>query len=182
MIGGGILRNLVKRIDKILTQIEENLIFVLMLTMLFVVFIGIINRFILKESLPWAEELSRYLLIWSALVGASLGVKHSVHISIDAIANFLPPRLQRGIVVLSYIVSFSFCVTVLIIGIPFVLRLMETNQLSPAMRIPIYFAYASVPVGIFFMAIRYFCLTVYEFSSNRQAADKVETDKEVLAG
>lgn len=176
------MRNLVKRLDKILTKVEENLIFVLMLAMLVVVFIGIMNRFILKESLPWAEELSRYLLIWSALIGASLGVKHSVHISIDAVTNFLPARLQRVIVILSYLISFSFCITVLVIGIPFVLRLMETNQLSPAMRIPIYFAYASVPVGIFFMAIRYFCLTVYECTTNRHAVEKVETDKEVLAG
>jgi C4-dicarboxylate transporter, DctQ subunit len=175
------MRKIVKKVDDILTKIEENLVFLFMLGMLVIVFAAIVNRFILKESLPWADELSRYLMIWSVMIGASLGVKTSIHIGIDAVTNLFAPRGQKVLLIINYVLSFAFCITVLAIGIPFMLTLFETNQLSPSLRIPIYLAYGSVPVGVFFMAIRYFCLAYYEIFVNK-LSKRAEAAKEVHAG
>lgn len=172
------MKKIINRIDDFLTKLEENLIFVFLFLMLAIVFWGIVNRFVLKHSLPWSEELSRYLMIWGTFIGASLGVKKATHISIDALTIYLPEKWSKIITLVSYILSLIFTILLLKIGFPFLLKLIATNQLSPAMRMPIYIAYAAVPVGMLFMSIRYLILIYHELLSIRN----FETEKDDATG
>lgn len=104
-------------------------------------------------------------MIWGTFIGASLGVKKAAHISIDAVTIYLLEKWSKIITLISYILSLAFTIIILKIGFPFLLKLIATNQLSPAMRIPIYIAYAAVPVGILFMSIRYLILIYHEWLS-----------------
>ena len=172
------MRKTVAAIDKILTFIEENILFIFLVVMLGSVFIGLANRYIFQESLRWTEELARYLLIWATFVGASLGVKKGVHISIDVLTVYLPEKINKGIRALSYIISIAFCITILYIGIPFVNTLMATNQLSPALRLPMYVVYGAVVVGCFLMAIRYLMVFITDIIYNEkpQSEDVAKVD------
>ncbi|WP_157958261.1 TRAP transporter small permease [Salinicola sp. CR57] len=145
-----------EKLDAILTSFEERAVYILLVAMLAVVFLGVLNRFLIQLPLPWTEELARYFMIWATFVGAGLGVKRATHISIDALVIILPAGAQRAVALLANLVSFFFCAWLFHIGMDFVGRMMSAGQLSPAMRIPIYIAYAAVPCGFFLMTLRYF--------------------------
>lgn len=150
-----------ERIDSILTGIEEKVIFALLASMLVVVFMAVVNRFFFQWPMSWAEEVARYLMIWAAFIGASLGVKHSVHISVDALVHAIPATAQRKLELAVSVLGMSFCAWFSYIAIGFIGSLINTGQLSPALRIPIYLAYASVPCGFILMSVRYLIKTVY---------------------
>ncbi len=158
----------IKKLDKVMTFFEEYIITILLFLMTVVTFWGVINRFFLKESLPWSEELARYLSIWAALIGASLGVKKGVHIGVEAFVTVLPARIQEYVSVVTIFLSLVFCTAMAYIGYDFSLKLMETEQLSAAMRIPIVIAYAAIPAGTFLMAVRYAMLLVETVLKVRQ--------------
>ncbi|WP_036191548.1 TRAP transporter small permease [Marinobacterium lacunae] len=146
---------ILKKLDYILSNVEEKIIFTLLAGMLAVVFLGVLNRISLQIPMSWSEEVARYLMIWVTFIGASLGLKRSVHISVDALILSTPKSAQRFINLFGNIIGFTFCILFLYIGIEFIGRMINSGQLSPALRIPIYFAYAAVPSGFFLMSLRY---------------------------
>lgn len=67
-----------------------------------VVLIGVVARYILHISLPWAEELARFLLVWLTFMGAAAATFKRTNIRVDTIyARFPEGRLRIGFEVLS---------------------------------------------------------------------------------
>jgi len=160
---------LIKKIVKFLTLIEEYAITIFLLFMTFITFWGVVDRLILKGTLSWYEEISRYLGIWAALIGASLGVKKGVHIGVEAFVQFLPEKVQRYISLITTVFCIMFCGAIAYIGYGYCLKLMATAQLSPAMRIPIVWAYLSVPVGCTLMTLRYVMVLIEKIGNFKNA-------------
>lgn len=165
---------LIKKVDEVLEKIEENAIAILLMLMTFITFWQVVNRFILKESLSWSEELSRYLSIWAAFIGASLGVKKGAHIGVEAFVSILPKTVQRYVYIVTIVFCFIFCGSIAYIGYGYCIKLMATGQLSPAMRIPIVLAYAAVPAGCLLMAVRYVLLFIQEVTGYKKAIKEGE--------
>lgn len=161
---------LLKKLDDFMTFIEDHLIAILLLAMTAITFWGVIARFVLKDSSSWAEEASRYLTIWAVFIGASLGVKKSAHIGVEAFVVALPKKVQHYVGIITTLCCLLFCAVITYVGIDYTQRLMATGQLSPAMRMPIVIAYAAVPVGCFMMTIRY-VMKLIEQISNVSGAD-----------
>jgi len=156
------MKIVIKRIDKVLTSFEENLIFILLGTMLLAVFSNFVSRYSFNTTLGWAEELSRYLLIWSTFIAASYGVKKGAHITLDVLIVYLSEKANKVIRAISYILSMIYCVLIIYIGIPFINSLIISNQLSPSLNVPMYLIYSSIVIGSVLMLVRYLLLFVMD--------------------
>ncbi len=86
-----------KKITHFLNNFEEYTCIVLLGIMAVVVFIQVIFRFVVKASLPWSEETSRYLLVWITFLGASAGVKTGAHVGVEAVTLMLPYKLRNPV-------------------------------------------------------------------------------------
>lgn len=173
---------IVKSFDSVLSFIEEWLLFFLLSTMLAVVFFGVLNRSIIQASIPWSEELARYLMIWGVFVGASLGVKRSVHISVDALVLLMPDKIKPLFSLLAYVVGFVFCAWFFYVGYGFMGQMINMKPLSPALGVPMYYAYAAVPVGFGLMALRYFIILIYFlFEGDSQGAENISVEKSMYS-
>ena len=64
--------------------------------MVIVVFVATCVRYLTVMSLPWAEEVARYSMVWIAYVGASLGIKRNSHLGVEAVLLLLPKVLHNG--------------------------------------------------------------------------------------
>lgn len=159
------LKKVINSIDNILTKIEENITFILLFAMLLAVFAGFVSRYIFNSPLDWSEEFSRYVMIWATFIGASYGVKTGAHITLDVLVVFFSEKANKILRTVSYVFSLIYCVLVVFIGIPFIENLIKTQQLSPAMQIPMYFVYISIIVGTILMFVRYIILLIYEFTN-----------------
>ena len=162
------LKQISKKIDKILSVFEENLIFILLLAMLAAVFSNFVSRYFFDSAIGWAEELSRYLMIWSTFIAASYGVKKGAHITLDVLVVYLSKKANKVIRAISYVISIIFCVLIIYLGIPFINDLFNANQKSPSLRLPMYIVYGSIVLGSALMLIRYILLFIEDIIFNEE--------------
>lgn len=144
-----------KKIDDKLTRMEELLVAVLLFVMTSVIFLSVLERFFFQFGFTKLEEFARYLSVWAAFIGSALAVKKGAHIGIEAFVQMLPSKGRRIEELLVDIVGMIFSAVVFYIGIGFLGKLIETNQLSPAMRINVAWAYGAVPIGCALMGVHY---------------------------
>lgn len=142
-------------VKRIFNNIEEYIVIVLLAIMTVVVFWQVVCRFVLKASLPWSEELSRYILVWTTFLGASIGVKRGAHIGVEAFVMILPKNMKVIVKYLGIILSIIFCIVVLNGSLGIIEKQIANHQVSPAMQIPMWYSYAALPVGSLLMAIRF---------------------------
>jgi C4-dicarboxylate transporter DctQ subunit len=80
---------------RIINNIEEAIIAILLGTMTLLVFFEVVLRFGFGTGYMWAEELTLYLSAWMVLFGVSYGIKAGSHIGVDALVKILPRRARR---------------------------------------------------------------------------------------
>lgn len=119
------------------------------------VFLQVIMRYVFSSSLSWSEELARYLFLWQIWLGASYAVKERKHLRIEAVQSMIKSasgKIRFELVALFLWLVFS--IFMVYKGGELVKLLFIRGQVSPAMRVPMAYAYASVPVGCLLMSIR----------------------------
>lgn len=140
---------------KILEKFEDYSVTILYLVMIVVIFLQVFFRFVIKASLPWSEELARYLMAYAVFIGAAIAAKEGAHIGINVIVNSLPKSFGKYIRALAMFISFIFSILLVYLSFIMVKFQMGTGQKSPAMMLPIWIAYFSVTFGSILMSIRF---------------------------
>lgn len=102
-------------------------------------------RYALNEPLAWTEEVARHLMVWSALLGAAVAYRRKGHLGMDVLVMLLSERRRRLVEIVLQVLSIGFFGVLVVHGIPLVERTMR--QFSSAIRIPMGYIYASIPVG-----------------------------------
>ena len=141
---------------KLWDHFEEYLLVYSMMFSVALVFMQVIMRYVFSNSLSWSEELARYLFLWQIWVGASYAVKEQRHLRIEMVQEFLKkdPYKKNLFELFALTLWFGFSVFLAYKGTELTSLLFHRGQVSPAMRIPMAYAYASVPVGCTLMSIR----------------------------
>jgi TRAP-type C4-dicarboxylate transport system permease small subunit len=137
---------------KILDKIEDFFVAAGLGIMLLVLTAQIFSRYLLNRPLIWSEEMARYIFVWVAFIGASFGVRHKSHITLDFFVDRMPVGVQRvlGIVLnILAICAFAFLIPV---GVLFTIDQIEIA--SSAMQIPMALVVVAVPIGAFLTCIR----------------------------
>lgn len=111
-------------------------------------------RYVLNNALTWPEEAACYLHLWYAFIGISYASKHRLHLRVDTIINILPKKVQKVLNVVADITLMIFFLYMVRIGITVTADLIRTNQLSSALRLPMWIVYLSLAVGCAMAAVR----------------------------
>ncbi len=141
-------------LKKIWDHLEEYVLVWSLMFSVFLIFLQVVMRYVFRNSLSWSEELARYVFLWQIWLGASFAVKEHRHLRIEMIVEKLHGRNRRFFELFVLLVWFGFSVFLALKGSELSMLLFKRGQVSPAMRIPMGFAYASVPVGCTLMSIR----------------------------
>ena len=134
-------------------QFEKWFLIASLIVMVLVTFMQIVLRWF-NAATVWAEEFSRYVMLYQVWVGASYAVHEDAHIRITALIGKLSGGRRRGmeLVVLTLWLVFALWLTVE--GCVLVGKIAAMGQVSSAMRIPMTIPYASVPIGGALMTVR----------------------------
>ncbi|API93091.1 TRAP transporter small permease [Virgibacillus pantothenticus] len=135
-------------------HIEEYLLVILSATMVLVIFLQVVMRYVLGSSLSWSEELARYCFIWSVYIGISYGVKRKRHISVDVLLVMLKERGRLILTILTNCLFIIFATIIIYYGADITIRLLSWGQDSPALQIPMGVVYLAAPVGLGLCIIR----------------------------
>lgn len=146
------------KISKVLTAIEDSVNGLLLLAATIVLFINVIARYAFHNASTWAEEAIRYAIVWVTFFGGSICVRNKMHVGIDIFVMYAPKTLRR---ILSAFAQFSgavFTAFVTYYGWQITLLVVETAQKSPAMLMPMWMVYISMPIGSALMTIRFLAM------------------------
>ncbi|MGI6035212.1 MAG: TRAP transporter small permease [Limnochordia bacterium] len=138
---------------RFLDRFENYAIIVLLSLMTILVFIATMARYVFFFPITWGEEAARYMMVWLAYIGASAGLKRGSHLGVEVFVSSLPKKWHWALDALRYLIIIVFNVLVIILAAQILRNQKATGQISPALEIPIYYAYAAVPFGIGLMTI-----------------------------
>jgi TRAP-type C4-dicarboxylate transport system permease small subunit len=91
------------RIERILVAGNRWLLILLLLAMACIVFANVVLRYTTGDSIVWAEEVARHMMIWVTFLGAGLVLRFGGHVAIDNLHRSVSTRkaqAMRGFVVL----------------------------------------------------------------------------------
>lgn len=164
------LARIVNGIDKI----ERFLITVIFTEVIIVGVVQVVCRFVLRASLPWSEELLRFSFIWLTYTASSMGIMAGTHANVTVLIERFPAKTQKAMQVFIDLLTVFFCAVVFYFSITIIQTQIATNQISPAMRIPMYIPYAGITVSFGFMLIQ--CVarilnTITDFSDTESTKD-----------
>jgi C4-dicarboxylate transporter DctQ subunit len=135
-------------------RIEENLIAVFLPATCVLVVFATFGRYTGFYSLYWSEELVRYIYIWLAFLGISLGVKSDAHFRVSLLINILPNVVQKIIQTFSVLGVIVFLSLRVYHGGILIRQQIFIGQISPMTGIPMSIPYAAICIGCFTMAVR----------------------------
>jgi len=134
---------------------EETILVYSYLLVIPLLFAQVICRYVFNHSLSWSEEIARYVFIWQVWLGSSYCVQKNRHIRIDVFTNHLPKNVYKIFECIITVISIAFCCFLIVKGGAVMSMIARLKQTSPAVRIPMQFVYACVPVSCTLMVLRY---------------------------
>jgi C4-dicarboxylate transporter DctQ subunit len=150
---------------RILDRLEETLIAFLIGAATLVIFVAVMQRYLVgfplfydllyDINLTWAQELCIYMFVWMAKFGAAYGVRTGIHVGVDVLVNYLSPPRRRVVILFGLFCGALFTAVVGTMGAKFVIELYPTGQVSPDMEIPRWFVFLCVPLGSYLMCFRF---------------------------
>ena len=122
----------------LINKIENFLLAVLVICMVFVILIQILGR-IIGRPFPWTEETSRYLFIWMMFVALASGFNMSESSRVTLLLQMGPKWLKKFSEFLYMTVVLAFFLFMLVYGLEVVRQQMMLREMGTALRIPMYF-------------------------------------------
>lgn len=116
--------------------------------------VAIFMRYVIFYPFPWAEEAARYLMIWGMLIGISIGVREKTHLGVEMLVNILPAKWKKVFFIISDLIILFAFIWFAALSMQLVSNIKSSGQTAPAMRIPMYLSYVSLPVGLILSTIR----------------------------
>lgn len=81
--------DVLKKLDKGVNWVQTAFCVIMMFALMWLVFAMVFWRYVLNNSIVWAEEVLRYMMMWVVLVGAGLATREDQHVSIDIVQTIL---------------------------------------------------------------------------------------------
>lgn len=167
------------KLIKPLEWIENSLAVVSMSVVSLLIFAQVVSRYGFNYTPVWSEELSRFLVVWSIFIGVAIGVRSNQHIGVDALIRFLPHKLKVASEVLLNLIGVVVLGILVFNSIEFIQHTMEFEQLSPAMRIPMYIPYIAMPVGLSLSIVHFLHNIVKLFTIPGQAESALQSSEHI---
>lgn len=144
-----------RKISKYLDYFENGFNVIILLGTTALLFVNVVLRYF-GMSIIWAEEASRYLIVWLSFVGGSLCVKHGEHVGIDLLVQVSSPRMKKFLIASSEFIATIFMLIFTYYGWKLALSTYGAGQISTGIMMPMWIVYSAIPLGCFLMAIRFF--------------------------
>ncbi|MDF1632660.1 TRAP transporter small permease [Mycoplana sp. MJR14] len=159
---------MLSRFDRAFVWANQFVVGTLLLIMAVLVFANVALRYAAGISLPWVEELTRYMMIWVSWLAVGLAMREGAHIAIDNLQNALPEpwaRLLRLVVFVAIVVFFA---AVAWYGWQY--ASFAWRQQSAVLRLSLGAVYMAIPIGSLLM-LGHVCLTAHKLLAARDSGD-----------
>lgn len=117
-------------------------------------FANVVARFVFDASLTWAAELTVFLFLWSAFFGAAYCFKKDAHIAVTIVLDIVPTYIGKMFLIISHLITICFLLAVSYFGYEYLELVIELEERSIDLDIPMWIPYLVIPVAFAFAAFR----------------------------
>ncbi len=139
---------------KYINVIEDNLLVLILSSMIVLAVYQIFSRNLLSEGVVWIDPLLRTLVLWVGLTGAVVATRTDKHIKVDVFAKYLPIKLQPLIQRSVYFYTLLVCLLISWHAARFVLSEYEYGTIAFS-SVPAWVTAIIIPVSFCLIALRY---------------------------
>lgn len=169
------------RLGRVVDNIEETTIALLMAAMALITFANVIARYVFNANILWALEGTVYLFAWLVLLGVSYGVRKQIHIGVDVVTAHVSPAVRKVLAVIAVLCCLAFSLLILKgswdywypfatkraflvtedIPMPDMLQFLAVwmNEGERYEKLPRFIPYFVLPLGMALLTLRYLVLT-----------------------
>jgi TRAP-type C4-dicarboxylate transport system permease small subunit len=132
-------------------KVTLSVTMVICVVMLVVAWMHVTRRYVFNSALTWSEEFLRFIIVWYALLSASILHKRNGHLGITIIREAMPQVVQKF---LKRVVIYLGTLTVALVTVFGTVLVFSTwTQVTPALGISTALPYAAIPVSFFLMTL-----------------------------
>jgi len=149
------MKNLDQGIERALTIVESAAILFLTLSAFAIGTMQVTLRYVFNTGFPWSEGIFVMLTVWAMLLAGSRAVRDGLHVRVDIVLRFVPPRVRAVFDVISLAASWALSGYFAYCGYLYVRFVHSIDAVSAEAYLPEWVIYLIVPgaMGAFF--IRY---------------------------
>ena len=125
--------------------------------MVLAVFYQVLGRYVFSYKLGAAAETATMAQIWMILLASGIAMKKNMHVGVDILLRKLNVKAQKIVVTASTIIIMVFLIMVLKGSVQLIV--VGAQSTSPAISIPMWIPYLSVPIGIVYIMLELIILT-----------------------
>lgn len=164
----------IKKLDE---HAEEYILGVFLVGIACIMMVQVVMRTI-HASLSWAEELSRYLYVWSVFLSIACTVRAGNILRVSMFVDFIPwSAVKKFITVCLEVVSAAFYGALAYWGYTVLMAIKASGQTSPAMVLPTWIVYIIVPLGFALAAFR--CLQQLYFILRPRPTEDIAPERQL---
>ena len=116
-------------------------------------------------ALSWSDEVTRYLLVWSTFLGASVVYRHSSHISVTLLQEKVPARVGQIMRVAVHVICFALFTVLLLYSVRYCGKL---NKTATALPIKMKYIYLCIPISMAINMVHALVLGLGELSPDKE--------------
>lgn len=152
-------------LDRLILSVCSFALMLLVVTVTWQVF----SRYVLNDPSSFTDELSRYTMVWLGLLGASYLFGVRGHLAITLLSSWAEKtskNLNIALQVFINLVTFTFVALAMFKG-GIALMSKTTQQLSPALQLPMAYIYSILPITAVIIFIYLALNTLELFTKNK---------------
>ncbi|MGI6732643.1 MAG: TRAP transporter small permease [Anaerovoracaceae bacterium] len=135
-----------------LNALEDIVLVSMFAAMVGIIFFQVIMRYVFNNSLPWSEELGKFLFVWLSWLGISIGHRRREHIKITMLVDKVPYTLQKVFEAVTELVLIIICAVVIYYGV--LMIGIQINIPYAGIKISTAWGYLSLVLGCFIFILR----------------------------
>ena len=144
---------ILEKVVNCFTRTEDKMLNIVPLLLLLVSIFAVFNRYFLKYSMGWYEEISIYLFMLLVYWGASKAARDESHYSVNIIIDKYKGKVRSYLEILIW----SVCLLISLLGVYFGIKMcLITTMKTVSLKIPnSIILFSTIGMGFIGMSLRY---------------------------
>lgn len=116
------------------------------------------------QSIYFAEEVSKFLVMLTTFTGVSYAVRKARHIRMGAFLDFMPEKMEKVFIIIISLVSAIVMGIMTWFSYKYLINAMDMGHMTPALRVPKWTFYVIIPIGFGLACIQYIRTIIKNFT------------------
>lgn len=150
----GGLRTFNRAIGKVVNGFEVSILIFCVAALGILLIVNVFARTFF-QSIYFAEEVSKFLVMLTTFAGVSYGVRKARHIRMGAFLDAMPPKMEKTFIIIISLISAVVMAIMAWASWEYLFNAMSKGHMTPALRVPKWTFYVIIPIGFGLACIQY---------------------------